>query len=49
MANEFAPIMFSMIETLVPGVIFNFFVEGMNKRLLVECADIACLATEAAN
>lgn len=49
MANEFAPIMFSLLEHIIPTTMYLFFVEGLNKRLEVQCPDIACLASEAAN
>lgn len=48
MANEFAPIMFDMLEGVIPGAVYNFFVEGLNKRLNVDCRDVTCIATEAA-
>ena len=49
MANEFAPIMFSLLEHVIPNSVYNIFVEGLNKRLNTDCADVPCIATEAAN
>ena len=48
MPNEMVPIILSMVENILPKTIFNFFVEGLNKRLGSDCRDLPCIASEAA-
>jgi hypothetical protein len=48
MPNEMVPIILSMVEHVLPKTIYNFFVEGLNKRLGSECRDLPCIASEAA-
>ena len=50
MPNEFSPIALGMLENLIPKSIYNFFIEGLNKRLGTEgtCHDLACVANAAA-
>lgn len=47
--NELLPIVLSMIENVKPGVVNDFFLQGLNKRLdNPGCLDLACIATVAA-
>ena len=50
MPAEIIPIFLGMFENLIPKSIFNFFIEGLNKRLGTEgiCHDLACVANAAA-
>jgi hypothetical protein len=48
MPNEMVPIVLSMVENLIPKAIYNLFVEGLNKRLSSDCADLPCIANTAA-
>jgi hypothetical protein len=46
--NELAPIVFSMLEAVMPKTIQNMFAEGMNKRLGTEGLDMKGVAAAAA-
>jgi len=46
--NEFAPILFSIIEMISPVLAFNFFTEALNFRLGTNGLDIAGVAAFAA-
>lgn len=47
--NELAPIVFSMLDNVMPTTVFNFFVEGLNKRLdNPGCETVSCIADVAA-
>jgi len=35
--NELAPILFSMLDNIIPGTIYSFFIQAMNKRLNSDC------------
>lgn len=48
MPNEMVPIVLSMVENIIPNSIYNLFVEGLNKRLSSDCADLPCIANTAA-
>lgn len=48
LADHFAPVLFALVEKLDFNLAYNFFVEGMNKRLGVENYDIAMIAELAA-
>ena len=47
LANEFMPILFAMIEVILPKVAFNFFAEALNFRLGTTGLNIEGLAAEA--
>lgn len=46
--NELAPIVFSMLEYIIPTPVYNLFIQGMNKRIGSDCTDMPCVATQAA-
>jgi len=48
LANELLPIIFAMIEVILPKVAFNFFAEALNFRLGTTGLNIQGLAAEAA-
>jgi len=48
MPTEMVPIVLSMVENIIPGAIYNLFIEGLNKRLNSDCADLPCIANTAA-
>lgn len=48
MPNEMIPILLSMLDNVIPKAIYNFFIEGLNKRLGSDCRDFACVADTAA-
>ena len=47
--NEFSPIMFAMLEKIIPGAVYNLYIEGLNKRLNSDCHNMPCIAEVAAN
>lgn len=48
LANEMLPIIFSVVEAIMPTVGFNFFAEALNFRLGTNGLNIAGVAAEAA-
>jgi hypothetical protein len=49
LADEFIPVMFSIVEKIAPKVAYNFFTEALNKRLGVDGKNIAEIAALAAS
>lgn len=48
LANEFAPVLFSMLEHVIPNTVDIFFNQALNKRLGTEGLNLAGIAAEAA-
>ena len=48
LANEFIPILFSLVEMIAPTLAYNFFTEALNFRLGTKGLDIAGVAGLAA-
>ena len=44
LADEFAPVMFSIVEKIAPSTAYIFFSEALNKRLGVDGKNIAEIA-----